>query len=256
MALSTHGDEEVRSQDALSGEPDVRALTALARNLSASARAAGGMAVANGRWLAEWLVDNAPRIPVRDRATLEAHYAKQGPELVDEVIRAASRSSAAVGASVGVMVAAEELAPPAWLAIPMELISETVAIAIIELKLVAELHGIFERPMPTSPAQRNLALVMAWAERRGVSPATLTHRGGVADALGRRARSEAIRLVRRRLAGRLGRNLSSLAPLLAGAVAGAEINRRATRSLGHALARDLAQGGWPGGDGRPREPGE
>ena len=181
--------------------------------------------MANGRWLAEWLVDNAPRIPVRDRATLEAQYAKQGPELVDEVIRAASRSSAAVGASVGVLVGTEQFVPPAWLAIPMELISETVAIAIIELKLVAELHGIFERPMPTSPAQRNLALVMAWAERRGVSPATLTHRGGVADALGRRARAEAIRVVRRRLAGRLGRNLSSLAPLLAGAVAGAEINR-------------------------------
>ncbi|HSH59847.1 MAG TPA: hypothetical protein VK988_09455, partial [Acidimicrobiales bacterium] len=124
--------------------------------------------MANGRWLAEWLVDNAPRIPVRDRATLEAHYAKQGPELVDEVIRAAGRSSAAVGASVGVLVGAKELAPPAWLTIPMELVAETMAVAVIELKLVAELHGIFERPMPTAPAQRNLALVMAWAERRGV----------------------------------------------------------------------------------------
>jgi hypothetical protein len=209
------------------------------------------MAVANGRWLAEWFVDNAPRIPVRDRATLEAHYAKQGPELVDEVIRAASRSSAAVGASAGVLVGAKELAPPAWLTIPMELVSETVAVAAIELKLVAELHGIFERPMPTSPAQRNLALVMAWAERRGVGPTTLRQRGGMADALGRRARSEAIRLVRRRLAGRLGRNLSSLAPLLAGAMAGAEINRRATRSLGYALARDLAEQAGPVRTGDP-----
>ncbi len=214
------------------------------------------MAVANGRWLAEWLVDNAPRIPVRDRATLEAHHAKQGPELVDEVIRAASRSSAAVGASAGVLVGAQELAPPAWLTIPMELIAETVAVAVIELKLVAELHGIFDRPMPTAPAQRNLALVMAWAERRGVSPSTLAHPGGMADALGRRARSEAVRLVRRRLAGRLGRNLSSLAPLLAGALAGAEINRRATRSLGYAMARDLAGGGGPGQDGQPVRPGE
>jgi len=214
------------------------------------------MAVANGRWLAEWLIDNAPRIPVRDRATLEAHYAKQGPELVDEVIRSASRSSAAVGASIGVLVGAEELAPPAWLTIPAELISETVAVAVIELKLVAELHGIFDRPMPTAPAQRNLALVMSWAERRGVTPATLAHRGGMADALGRRARSEAIRVVRRRLAGRLGRNLSSLAPLLAGALAGAEINRRATRSLGHALARDLANGGEGHQDGQRPEPGE
>ncbi|MDP8976894.1 MAG: hypothetical protein M3N28_11125 [Actinomycetota bacterium] len=212
--------------------------------------------MASGRWLAEWLVDNAPRIPVRDRATLEAQYARQGPELVDEVIRAASRSSAAVGASVGVLVGAKELAPPAWVTIPMELLSETMAVAVIELKLVAELHGIFERPMPTAPAQRNLALVMAWAERRGVSPATLARRGGMADALGRRARAEAIRVVRRRLAGRLGRNMSSLAPLLAGALAGAEVNRRATRSLGHALARDLADQGGPGPDGRSAQPWE
>lgn len=212
--------------------------------------------MASGRWLAEWLVDNAPRIPVRDRATLEAQYAKQGPELADEVIRAASRSSAAVGASVGVLVGAKQLAPPAWLTIPMELVSETMAVAVIELKLVAELHGIFERPMPMAPAQRNLALVMAWAERRGVGAATLARPGGMADALGRRARAEAIRVVRRRLAGRLGRNLSSLAPLLAGALAGAEVNRRATRSLGHALARDLADQGRPGQDGRSAQSGE
>jgi hypothetical protein len=198
--------------------------------------------VASGQWMAEWLVDNAPRIPVRDRASLEAHYARQGPELAAEVIRGASRSSAAVGASIGVLVGAKELAPPAWIVIPMELVAQTVAVAAIELKLVAELHEVFERPMPSSPAQRSLVLVLAWAERRGVGPATLARRGGMADALGRRARSEAIRLVRRRLAGRLGRNLSSLAPLMAGAAAGAEVNRRATRSLGHALARDLAAG--------------
>jgi hypothetical protein len=38
---------------------------------------------------------------------------------------------------------------------------------------------------------------------------------------------------------RLRRNLTSLAPFLAGAVAGAELNRRETRALGAALQRDL-----------------
>ncbi|MDQ3571134.1 MAG: hypothetical protein M3396_11060, partial [Actinomycetota bacterium] len=223
----------------LTGEAGARALAGLASALTDSARAAGGAAVASGRWLAEWLVDNAPRIPVRDRASLEAQFAKQGPELAAEVIRAASRSSAAVGATAGVLVGAQELAPPAWFAIPMELVAETVATAVIELKMVAELHEVYGRPVPTSPTERSLALVRAWAERRGVTPAMLVRPGGVADALGRRARSEAIRLVRRRLAGRLGRNLTSLAPLLAGALAGAEVNRRATRSLGMAMARDL-----------------
>ena len=38
---------------------------------------------------------------------------------------------------------------------------------------------------------------------------------------------------------RLGRNLSTLAPFLAGALAGAELNRRETKALGEALLRDL-----------------
>lgn len=227
------------AEQVLRGDTDVGSLLGLARSLSDSARKAGGTAVASGRWLAEWLVDNAPRIPVRDRTALETQYGTRGHELVDEVIRSASRSSAAVGASAGALVGAEQFSPPAWLAIPGELVAETVAVAIIELKLVAELHEIYGRSLPDTPTQRNLALVLAWAERRGVTPATLARQGGLADALGRQARSEAIRLLRRRLAGRLGRNLSTLAPLLAGAVAGAEVNRRATRSLGRALARDL-----------------
>lgn len=226
---------------ALSGEPDRSALAALARSLTASAREAGGAAAASGRWLAEWLVDNAPRIPVRDRAALEARYGERGDALAAELVRSASRASAAVGASTGVMVAAQQLAPPAWVMIPMELVAETVAVAIIELKLVAELHEVYGRPVPASPAERSLALIQAWAERRGITPSTLARRGGLRDALGRGARAEAIRLVRRRLAGRLGRSLSSVIPLLAGAVAGAEVNRRATRSLGEEVARDLAQ---------------
>ena len=225
---------------ALSGDADVRALTALARSLAASARAAGGSALASGRWLAEWLIDNAPRIPVRDRASLEARHGVQGRALADELIRSASRSSAGVGAAAGVLVGAEQLAPPAWVTIPMELLAETVAVAAIELKLVAELHQVYGRPVPDAPPDRSLALVRAWAERRGITPAMFS-RGGVSDALGRRARTEAVRLVRRRLAGRLGRNLSSLVPLLAGAVAGAEVNRRATRSVGQAVARDLEE---------------
>jgi hypothetical protein len=73
-----------------------------------------------------------------------------------------------------------------------------------------------------------------------VTPAVLSRKGGLADALGRGTRNELIRLVRRRLATRMGRNLSTLAPLFVGAVAGAEVNRRATRALGEAVVRDLA----------------
>jgi hypothetical protein len=46
---------------------------------------------------------------------------------------------------------------------------------------------------------------------------------------------------------RLGRSTTTLAPFLAGAVAGAEDNRRATRALGEALLaelRGMAQEKW------------
>ena len=84
------------------------------------------------------------------------------------------------------------------------------------------------------------AVVAAWAERRGVTPSVLTRKGGLADVLGRGTRNELIRMVRRRLLVRMGRNLSTLAPLVIGAVAGAEVNRRATRALGEAVVRDRA----------------
>jgi hypothetical protein len=49
-----------------------------------------------------------------------------------------------------------------------------------------------------------------------------------------------VKLVRRRLVRRTARSLTALAPLLAGAVAGAEVNRRGTRSLAAAVVGDLA----------------
>jgi hypothetical protein len=238
-------DDAHRLDDALddiaAGRTDRRSLVRLARALAASARVAGARAVASGRWLAGVLVDVAPRIPVRDRATLEAqHGGMCGTELAGELVRRASRGSAAVGAGVGALVGAQELSPPTYLTIPFELVVETLAIAAIELKLVAELHEVYDRPVSGTPGERSLALVRAWAERRGVTPWALSQPGGLAEALGRGTRNELIRVVRRRIVARLGRNLSTLAPLLAGAAAGAEVNRRATRSLGEAVVRDLA----------------
>jgi len=54
------------------------------------------------------------------------------------------------------------------------------------------------------------------------------------------ARRQAAQLVRRRLVRRTARSLTALAPLLAGAVAGAEVNRRGTRALAAGVLRDLA----------------
>jgi uncharacterized protein (DUF697 family) len=201
----------------------------------------GAKAMASGKWLVETMIDTAPRIPIRNKALLESHHpGLEPPELAAELIRAASRSSATIGAASGALMGAEELAPPAWVTIPFELVIETLSVAAIEMKLVAELHEVYGRPVTGSAGDRALALVRAWAERRGVTPAVLAASGGLAETLGRSTRNEVIRLARRRMLRRLGRNLTSLAPLLAGAVAGAEVNRRGTKSLGEAVVRDLA----------------
>jgi hypothetical protein len=237
--LHVVSDEEVA--ELADGRLEAGELVRLARVLAGSARAAGAKAVATGQWLATTVIDVAPRIPIRDAATLSAaHGGLTGAPLASELIQRASRSSATIGGLAGALMSAEEFAPPAWITMPFELVVETVAVAVLELKLVGELHEVYGRPVQGSGTERTVALVKAWAERRGVTPATLGTPGGVADALGRGTRNELVRLVRRRLVARLGRNLSSLAPLLAGAVAGAEVNRRATRSLGDAVVRDLA----------------
>jgi hypothetical protein len=204
-------------------------------------RAAGARSVASGRWFADVVLDAAPHLPLRDLPTLRRHHGGLcGPELAGALVRSASLTTAGLGAVAGALAGAEELVPPAWLAIPAELAVETLAVVAVELKLVAELHEAYGRPVAGTPAERGLALARAWAEGRGVTPQMLVQPGGMAQALGRTTRREVARLVQRRLARRAVRNLSALAPFLAGAVAGAEVNRRATRSLGEAVVRDLA----------------
>jgi hypothetical protein len=215
----------------------VRRAVTLARS---SMRAAGARSVATGRWLADTVIEAAPHVPIRDLATLRAHHGGlSGPELAGALIRTASRTTAAMGAVAGAVAGAEELVPPTWLAIPVELAVETLAVVAVEMKLVAELQEVYGRPILGNAAERGLAVARAWAEGRGVTPATLGQPGGVGQALGRSTRREVTRLLQRRLARRALRNMSALAPFLAGAVAGAEVNRRATRSLGEAVVRDL-----------------
>jgi uncharacterized protein (DUF697 family) len=223
------------------GDADRRSIGRLTRAVASSARKAGRRAVLSGQWATEQIVDLAPRIPVRDLETLKAHHGGlSGAALAGELIRNASRVAGTVGMASGALVSAEEFSPPAWVAIPLELVVETLAVVAVELKLVAELHEVYGRPVQGTPSERASALVRAWAERRGVTPAVLTKPGGLSEVLGRGTRNELIRVARRRMLQRMGRNLSSLAPLMIGAVAGAEVNRRATRALGEAVVRDLA----------------
>ena len=222
------------------GRPTKGGLVQVSRAASTSARRAGGRAVASGRWLAESLLDAAPHLPIRDLETLRDHHeGLSGAALAEALIRNASRATAIVGGLSGAMISAEEIAPPSWVAIPLELVVETLVIAAIEIKLIAELHEVYRKPVAGTAGERSVALARAWADRRGVTSAALG--GGLSEVVGRSTRREVARLLQRRLMLRTARNTVTLAPFLAGAVAGAEVNRRATRALGEAVVRDLGR---------------
>ncbi len=180
-----------------------------------------------GRWLSGEVLALAPRLPVRDQATLRAQFPGKSPdELADVLIEGASRASAAVGATVGIW-SVLPVAP----AFPAEIVTETLTLVGIEIKLIAELHEVYGMRPPGDFASRMTAFVGAWAHRGGV---TLTP-GGVVLAMG----SPLGRRLQRRLAARAGRSAVSLGPLLTGAAAGALLNRRETRRLGQEIHDDL-----------------
>jgi hypothetical protein len=211
-----------------------RLSASLAAAMRRGARASGrrvraarrGLSAGSG-WLATQVLAMAPRLPVRDQATLRAQYPGLSlEELGDALIEGAARASAAVGGAVG----AWSLLPAAP-AFPVEIATETLALAGIEIKLVAELHEIYAQRAPGGTVDRMTAYVAAWAGRRGVALAP----GGLILVAGSPLR----RRLQRRLAARAGKSAASLGPLLTGAAAGALVNRWETRRLGEDVRADL-----------------
>ena len=232
-----------RSPDIVRRSPDlVRRGSGVTRKgtsvVGRGTRLAGRGVQRGSRWLAGEVLALAPRLPVRDQATLRAQFPGKSPdELADALIEGASRASAAVGATVGIW-SVLPVAP----AFPAEIVTETLTLVGIEIKLIAELHEIYGMRPPGDFASRMTAFVGAWAHRGGV----MLTPGGVVLAMG----SPLGRRLQRRLAARAGRSAVSLGPLLTGAAAGALLNRRETRRLGHEIRDDLrkrspAAATWP-----------
>ena len=211
-----------------------------ARATGRGVRAARQRAGTGTGWFTAQVVAMAPRLRVRNGAMLRAQFhGKNTEDIADALIVGASRASGAVGAAVGAWAAL-----PALPAFPVELVTETLALVGIELKLIAELHEVYGMAPPGNAADRATAYIGAWTHRRGVlaAPGGLILIAG--SPLGRR--------LRLRLAARTGRSAFSLAPLFTGAAAGALLNSRETRRLGldvradlrrRATAPDLARGG-------------
>ncbi|MFE0604314.1 hypothetical protein ACFW2T_12205 [Streptomyces sp. NPDC058892] len=179
-------------------------------------------------YVTDRIIENAPRVPVRDLATLRAQFPGLGPEqLADKLIAGATAASATVGASIG--AAAMLPVPPAM---PAELAAEITGVAAIELKLVAELHEVYGQRPPGNLRERTFAYLTAWTEERGVD---LTKPTTLNAALGGQMKRE----LRQQIMKRMFRSLPNLMPFMVGAAVGAVMNRRDTRKLAEKVRGDL-----------------
>jgi hypothetical protein len=211
-----------------------RALAALIPALTRSAKASGLRAVTAGRWLSDLIIELAPRIAFRDVVTLRRQHPGQSDvEIAERLIRQATKATAGLGAAAGGLAAVEFLSPPMLLAAPVQLAAEMLSVTAVELKLVAELHELMDRPAQGTGSERASAYLMSWMRRRAISPQL--GGAGLGAAFGAAAKRE----LRSQVLRRIGRSATSLAPFLAGAVAGAEVNRRATKALGETLLAEL-----------------
>jgi hypothetical protein len=201
--------------------------------LAKSARSAGRASVFGGRWLTDLLIETAPRLPLRDLATLRSqHPGLPDEDLAEAIISGAAKATGAVGAAGGALAAVEFTAPPTLLSTPFQIAAETLMIAAIEVKMIAELHEVYGFAPEGSSRQRAASYLMAWTNRRAVAP---LGEGGTRLSLGPAAKVA----LRRRMVRRAGRNLSTMGPLLTGAVAGSMVNHRETRKLGGQMRLDL-----------------
>jgi hypothetical protein len=188
------------------------------------------------RTVSERLIAAAPRIPVRDLATLRAHFPGLGPEeIADRLTSAAVKGTMTIGAGVG--AAAMMPTPPAM---PAEVAAETLGVAAVEFKLIAELHEVYGLRAPGGLRERSTAYLWSWTQQRGIDvlrPSTVN------VALGSGMKRE----MRQRLLRRTLRHMPSLTPFMIGAAVGAVLNRRDTRKLASRVRRDLRahQLPWP-----------
>ncbi|MER5309454.1 hypothetical protein ABT034_16885 [Streptomyces sp. NPDC002773] len=203
-------------------------IDAVRRGVVQGVKRGGDSARAGIGHLADRLIDLAPRIPVRDLATLRKQFPGLGPEqLADKLVAGAANASSTVGAGVG--AAAMLPVPPAM---PAELAAEITAVAAVELKLIAELHEVYGVRPPGRLSQRSAAYLTSWAEERGIDPTKPTT---VNAALGGQLKRE----LRQQIMKRMVRNLPMLTPFMVGAAVGAVMNRRDTKKLAEHIRKDL-----------------
>ncbi|MFI9393981.1 hypothetical protein ACIG53_24240 [Streptomyces bauhiniae] len=211
------------------------AMRARARLLAREgARRGGTHARAGLAYVADRVIDLAPRVPVRDLATLRRQFPGLGPEqLADKLVAGAAAGTSTVGAGIG--AAAMLPVPPAM---PTELAAEITGVAAIELKLIAELHEVYGLRPPGGLRARSIAYLSSWSGERGID---VMKPASVDVALSGRMKRE----LRQQIMKRMVRNLPNLMPFMVGAAVGAVMNRRDTRKLAARVRADLRKSQVP-----------
>ncbi|MFF4036556.1 hypothetical protein [Streptomyces sp. NPDC001816] len=188
-----------------------------------SSRAKAGLA-----YITDRIIEIAPRVPVRDLATLRRQFPGLGPEeIADKLVAGAAGATSTVGAGIG--AAAMLPVPPAM---PTELAAEITGVAAIELKLIAELYEVYGVRPPGNVMARSTAYLSSWSGERGIDvmkPSTIN------TALGGQMKRE----LRQQIMKRMVRDLPNLMPFMVGAAVGAVMNRRDTRKLAGRVRTDL-----------------
>jgi hypothetical protein len=179
-------------------------------------------------FVADRIIENAPRIPVRDLATLRKHFPGLGPEeIADKLVTGAAAATSTVGAGIG--AAAMLPVPPAM---PAELAAEITGVAAIEMKLIAELYEVYGLRPHGGLKERTTVYLNSWSGERGIDarkPSTLNM------ALGGQMKRE----LRQQIMKRMIRDLPNLVPFMVGAAVGAVMNRRDTKKLAAHIRKDL-----------------
>ncbi len=197
-------------------------------------RKGGSRARAGLAYLADRIIDIAPRIPVRDLEALRRQFPGLGPEqLADKLVAGAANATSTVGAGIG--AAAMLPVPPAM---PTELAAEITGVAAIELKLIAELYEVYGVRPPGDLRQRSVAYLNSWSGERGID---VTKPSTMSTALNGHMKRE----LRQQIMKRMVRDLPNLMPFMVGAAVGAVMNRRDTKKLAERIRKDLRKGQIP-----------
>ncbi|MCX4765540.1 hypothetical protein OG562_32110 [Streptomyces sp. NBC_01275] len=200
-----------------------------ARHLAREGVRKGGDRARRGlAYLADRIIEIAPRIPVRDLQTLRRQFPGLGPEeLADKLVAGAANATSTVGAGIG--AAAMLPVPPAM---PTELAAEITGVAAIELKLIAELHEVYGVRPQGNLKDRSSAYLRSWSGERGVQ---VLKPSSINSALGGQMKRE----LRQQIMKRMVRDLPNLMPFMVGAAVGAVMNRRDTRRVAAKIRTDL-----------------